>query len=317
MRISNFLLWQIAYAELYVTETLWPDFTRTDLLQAVLEYQKRDRRYGGLSGGAVANGAAEAARRDPDRSPALLMKRILTAAALIPVAVYAVFWADPWVFLAVLATVACLCYREYDGIAAGYGFGAPGPLGYAFGVWLLLWPGDVGLPLAVAAIFALAWGLRGRPERHAAARSPADPRGDLHFRLLALRHLSARARAALADVRPALNWVGDIGAYYVGRRFGRHKMAPHVSPNKSWEGAAASVVTSVVLAGGYLLRVGAGRAGVAGRAADRRGQCRRTVGRPGRIGHEARRGGEGQRRRCCPGTAASSTAWTARCSRCR
>jgi undecaprenyl diphosphate synthase len=51
MRISNFLLWQIAYAELYVTETLWPDFTRTDLLQAVLEYQKRDRRYGGLSGG--------------------------------------------------------------------------------------------------------------------------------------------------------------------------------------------------------------------------------------------------------------------------
>ena len=43
MRISNFLLWQIAYAELYVTETLWPDFTRTDLLQAVLKYQKRDR----------------------------------------------------------------------------------------------------------------------------------------------------------------------------------------------------------------------------------------------------------------------------------
>jgi undecaprenyl diphosphate synthase len=55
MRISNFLLWQIAYAELYVTETLWPDFTRTDLLQAVLEYQKRDRRYGGLSGAGVDN----------------------------------------------------------------------------------------------------------------------------------------------------------------------------------------------------------------------------------------------------------------------
>jgi undecaprenyl diphosphate synthase len=49
MRISNFLLWQIAYAELYVTETLWPDFSRSHLLTAVLEYQKRDRRYGGLS----------------------------------------------------------------------------------------------------------------------------------------------------------------------------------------------------------------------------------------------------------------------------
>ena len=63
MRLSNFLLWQIAYAELYVTETLWPDFTRRDLLQAVLEYQKRDRRYGGLSGapaGRPAHGAGSA-----------------------------------------------------------------------------------------------------------------------------------------------------------------------------------------------------------------------------------------------------------------
>ncbi len=48
MRISNFLLWQIAYAELYVTSTLWPDFRRGDLLRAVYEYQKRDRRFGGL-----------------------------------------------------------------------------------------------------------------------------------------------------------------------------------------------------------------------------------------------------------------------------
>jgi undecaprenyl diphosphate synthase len=48
MRISNFLLWQIAYAELYVTDTLWPDFSRPELLRAVLEYQKRERRFGGL-----------------------------------------------------------------------------------------------------------------------------------------------------------------------------------------------------------------------------------------------------------------------------
>jgi len=49
MRISNFLLWQIAYAELYVTDTLWPDFTRTELLQAISDYQNRDRRFGGLT----------------------------------------------------------------------------------------------------------------------------------------------------------------------------------------------------------------------------------------------------------------------------
>jgi undecaprenyl diphosphate synthase len=48
MRVSNFLLWQIAYAELYVTETLWPDFSRAELLRAILDYQKRDRRFGGI-----------------------------------------------------------------------------------------------------------------------------------------------------------------------------------------------------------------------------------------------------------------------------
>ncbi len=58
MRISNFLLWQIAYSEIYVTPVLWPDFTRADLLAAILDYQKRDRRYGGLSAAAPVNGAA-------------------------------------------------------------------------------------------------------------------------------------------------------------------------------------------------------------------------------------------------------------------
>ncbi|MCH8268131.1 MAG: isoprenyl transferase [Acidobacteria bacterium] len=48
MRVSNFLLWQIAYAEIWVTETCWPDFTRRHLLQAVIDFQKRERRYGGL-----------------------------------------------------------------------------------------------------------------------------------------------------------------------------------------------------------------------------------------------------------------------------
>ena len=46
MRVSNFLLWQIAYTEIYVTPVLWPDFRRRHLLEAILEYQKRDRRFG-------------------------------------------------------------------------------------------------------------------------------------------------------------------------------------------------------------------------------------------------------------------------------
>ena len=54
MRVSNFLLWQIAYAEIWVTETLWPDFRRRHLLDAVLAYQKRDRCYGGIKPSPVA-----------------------------------------------------------------------------------------------------------------------------------------------------------------------------------------------------------------------------------------------------------------------
>ena len=57
MRVSNFLLWQIAYAEIYVTETLWPDFRRRHLLEAVLAYQKRERRYGGITSSPAVIGA--------------------------------------------------------------------------------------------------------------------------------------------------------------------------------------------------------------------------------------------------------------------
>ncbi len=51
VRVSNFLLWQIAYSEIFVTETLWPDFNRARLLEALVEFQKRERRYGGIREG--------------------------------------------------------------------------------------------------------------------------------------------------------------------------------------------------------------------------------------------------------------------------
>jgi undecaprenyl diphosphate synthase len=56
MRVSNFLLWQIAYAEIWVTDTLWPDFRCKHLLEAILDYQKRDRRYGAVSSQPVGAG---------------------------------------------------------------------------------------------------------------------------------------------------------------------------------------------------------------------------------------------------------------------
>ncbi len=57
MRVSNFLLWQIAYAEIWVTDTLWPDFRRRNLLEGILAYQKRERRYGGITAAPIALGA--------------------------------------------------------------------------------------------------------------------------------------------------------------------------------------------------------------------------------------------------------------------
>jgi undecaprenyl diphosphate synthase len=48
MRISNFLLWQIAYSEIYITDVLWPDFSEEEFYKAIIEYQKRERRFGGI-----------------------------------------------------------------------------------------------------------------------------------------------------------------------------------------------------------------------------------------------------------------------------
>ena len=57
LRVSNFLLWQIAYSEIYVTERLWPDFRGIHLLEAIADYQRRERRYGGLNEGSESDEA--------------------------------------------------------------------------------------------------------------------------------------------------------------------------------------------------------------------------------------------------------------------
>ena len=182
------------------------------------------------------------------------MKRLLTAAALIPIVVYVVLFANDWIFLAVLVAAALLSYREYNGIAAAYGFGAPGPMGYGFGLLLLAMRGDAWLALAAAALVGLALAMRGDLAK-------ALPRAALLA--LGVAYIFGCWKCAV-PLREAnrhwlmfallVNWVGDGGAYYVGRAFGRHKMAPRVSPQKSWEGAAASVATSVVIGGWYLMR---------------------------------------------------------------
>jgi undecaprenyl diphosphate synthase len=74
MRVSNFLLWQIAYAELYVTPTLWPDFTRTELLEAILDYQRRERRFGGIQRHSLQNETAAPSKMEAESGDFLTVR---------------------------------------------------------------------------------------------------------------------------------------------------------------------------------------------------------------------------------------------------
>ena len=182
------------------------------------------------------------------------MKRVLTAAALIPIVVYVTLAANYWVFAAVAAAAAFLSYREYDAMAAAYGFGAPGPLGYAAGAALLFWRGDAWLILLAAALVAFALSIRMDD------LAKALPRQALLVTGIVYVFGAWKCALGLHELSPhwlmyalLVSWVGDIGAYYVGRNFGRHRLAERVSPKKSWEGAAASVITAILIAGAYLV----------------------------------------------------------------
>ena len=183
------------------------------------------------------------------------MKRVLTALALIPAVGWVVLWADFWIFLAILATVACLCYREYNDIAAGYDFGAPGVIGYGAGLMILFWRDVPFSALVGVTLVALVMVMREKDLAHALPRAA--------LLILGIVYIFGCWKCArpLRETSPhwlmyglMLNWVGDIGAYYVGKPYGKHKLAPRVSPQKSWEGSIASVVTSVIVGTLYLQR---------------------------------------------------------------
>ncbi|HWB83777.1 MAG TPA: phosphatidate cytidylyltransferase [Bryobacteraceae bacterium] len=183
------------------------------------------------------------------------MKRVLTAAALIPIVVYVVLWANFWLFAAVLLAAALLSYREYSGIVSAYGFGSLGPLGYGAGLLLLAWQGDAWLLLVAVTLIAFALEMRSEDLAQSLPRAALLVAGILYiFGCWKCAIPLRRANPHWLMYALLVSWSGDIGAYYVGRTLGRHKLAPRVSPKKSWEGAVASVVSSVIIAGAYVLR---------------------------------------------------------------
>lgn len=184
------------------------------------------------------------------------MKRLLTALALIPVVTWVILWANYWVFLSVLISVSLLCYYEYTGIAEGFGFGRLNIMGYGAGVLLLVWQAESWPLITVIALVALAAAMRAENLTKTLPLSALLLIGVVYVFgcwkfALQLREYYSHHWLMYALL---LNWAGDSGAYYIGRAFGKHKMAPRVSPKKSWEGAAASVVTSVLVGGAYLFR---------------------------------------------------------------
>ena len=184
------------------------------------------------------------------------MTRILTALVLIPLFCYLVLWAPAWVFLAAVAAVAILCFREFAELTALHTISKPGLFGYAAGLLVLLLPSNEFAFLVLVAILALALALQSRELPEALPSAAALLLGVLYI------FGSFRCGIELRNIDKywlflalSLNWVGDIAALYVGRLIGRHKLSPRISPAKSWEGAIASVAASVIYAAIYIPRL--------------------------------------------------------------
>ncbi|MCC6861695.1 MAG: phosphatidate cytidylyltransferase [Bryobacterales bacterium] len=181
------------------------------------------------------------------------MKRLLTASLLVPAILLVVLRGPYWVFFGVTALVAVLCYREYCGVVSAYGVRGLGPLGYAGGLMLLAVNRNEFELLAILTLGTLAVSMLGNglptvlPRAAALVLGVTYIFGAWKFALLLRPYGTHWVAYALM-----MTWIGDACAYYVGRGIGRHKLAPRISPNKSWEGSAASAAGSVIFGAAYL-----------------------------------------------------------------
>jgi phosphatidate cytidylyltransferase len=191
------------------------------------------------------------------------MKRVLTAVALVPVVLLIVFKAPLWLFALVVAAITMLTLHEYLDLAKGYQirpvaarcyvlsalliwtiYMAPHPFlldpeGRILWLVVFLFPLLFGIPIVFRSDLKMAL-----TEAAVSAFGVLYIAGALGL-LISLR--ADTGKSILVFYVLITVWAGDIAAYYVGRSIGKHKLAPVVSPNKSWEGAIASVLASIAV----------------------------------------------------------------------
>jgi phosphatidate cytidylyltransferase len=170
------------------------------------------------------------------------MKRIATAAVLIPLVVFAIFSNIWWVLLAFVALVAMACWYEYANLFELHWLTLM--MGAAGGLALLVIPIEhVIIPLVIFSLITLTLPFRDEDLQAGMSRAAIMFVGLVYiFGAMKSGYQLGILQPLLLLFALAINWVGDTGAYYVGKRFGKHKMAPRISPGKSWEGAAASIL---------------------------------------------------------------------------
>ena len=179
------------------------------------------------------------------------MTRVLTAIVLLFVAVAAVLYGPAWTFLVLMAGVGVAAFREFDTLVAGHGIRRSGWPGIAAGLLLLAAPEPLMPFIVVLALALMTLGLRrglGMGKLETALGSAAAALLGILYIFGALRCAILMREANLHWLMLALlvSWAGDTAALYVGRAFGRHKLAPRVSPGKTWEGSAGSLLVGVL-----------------------------------------------------------------------
>jgi phosphatidate cytidylyltransferase len=187
------------------------------------------------------------------------MKRIVTAAILIPIVLLLVFLSPRWhlLFSIAVTAVAALAGWEFLGLAEKGGASPPRvavtvALGVLFGV-NFQWPDRTAAIFGILSLALLVYCTFLRPVEQVMADAATSIFCLLYvgFTLIALPTLHETANgSSLVAFLLCVVWVGDIAALYVGKALGRRKLAPRLSPNKTWEGAIGSVCGSVLLAGG-------------------------------------------------------------------